>query len=68
MATLINKPPLGIKPKRIWQMERVYDLVDCIQRRLSNTDIPWPDEHMVQYVTELQDLIMELHHNKKPSK
>ena len=38
----MNKPPLGLMPKRIWDLQRKQDINNAMERYCkANKDIPW---------------------------
>ena len=46
-------PPLGIKPKFIWDSMRIQDILDAMER-FADAQKPVP----VEWVTELRDLLV----------
>jgi hypothetical protein len=45
---MIEKPPLGIMPRKFWEEKRAWDIMEAINRYLqANTPIPseWIEEY-----------------------
>lgn len=65
---MIEKPPVGVKPKWMLDEERIYELFDAIMRyKKSGAAIPF------EWIDELTNLLLDLKHiystaneNKKP--
>ena len=48
-----EKPPLGIKPRHIHNLDRMQDIVDAMKRKADNGEWPLPE-----WVEELNDLVV----------
>lgn len=51
----MDKPPLGIIPRRLWQERRYYDLLNAIQRYVGQGVQP-----PMEWLAEAQDLSYQL--------
>lgn len=47
-----SKPPLGVMPKKIWELQRISDLKDAIDR-YANAQINIP----IEWIEEYNDLV-----------
>lgn len=54
----MNKPPLGIMPKKLWQEERLERLKECIERH-TNAYYPINEEWVKEYNDLLAGLKVE---------
>ena len=48
-----EKPPLGIKPRHIHNLDRMQDIIDAMKRKADNGEWPLPE-----WVEELNDLVV----------
>jgi hypothetical protein len=48
-----EKPPLGIKPRYIHNLDRMQDIISAMQRKADNGEWPLPE-----WVEELNDLVI----------
>ena len=51
-----QKPEIGLKPRKLWEEERISDICDAVKRYASNGQLP--DK---EWIDELADLVEGLH-------
>ena len=54
----LNKPPLGVVTKYIWQAERLHEIDCAIINRIDEGNIKW--EVPIEWINERNELLMAL--------